>query len=267
MGLRHPLDDQDDEPTPENARGAGAAPARPDWLTDADAGARDEAARSGGDEDLPHPRLISSAPEKAEPGHPGKTEVTKRWEAAASSVPTLRLHQTPAGARAPVLPPEADDDPEAEADADAFLGDEETVAQRPNAAPARAFAPLDEPWWVVAADALRHDRRIQIAVGAALAALLAFLLWPRSSPNVSLSTIHRHPDRYDSQVVTVHGSVGDVFPMGSGYTFYLRQGRETLVVFTRSRVPVRGQNVVVKGTINTGYMDGAARQTLFEATP
>ena len=65
----------------------------------------------------------------------------------------------------------------------------------------------------------------------------------------------------------VNGRVGEVFHVGGGYAFYLLQGRDTIVVFTRSRVPVPRQNVTVVASVSTGFLDGAPRQALFEAVP
>jgi hypothetical protein len=52
--------------------------------------------------------------------------------------------------------------------------------------------------------------------------------------------------------------------VGGGYAFYLRQGREDIVVFTRSRVPVRREELTIEGSISNGVLDGKTRQALFE---
>ena len=65
-------------------------------------------------------------------------------------------------------------------------------------------------------------------------------------------------------MVHVEGRVGEVFPVGGGYAFYLRDGRDTMVVFTRSRTPERDEHVKIDGTVSTGYLDGQARTALFE---
>jgi len=247
------------------AKGAEPHPQRPDWLTDADTGAADEAARGrGADETLERPRLVSRASESAPT--PARAAPV-RWSAAASSIPTLRVRQAAASERG-----DARFEPEETGGAEPveYLGsDSDGLSSEPVAsvAPARTLAPLEEPWWMVAADSLRHDWRLQAAVAAVVLALGAFVLWPRSSPEVSLRTILRHPQQYDGRAVTVRGRVGDVFRMGGGYTFYLEQGHESIVVFTRSRVPVSRQTLTIQGSISTGYLDGQARQTLFESAP
>jgi hypothetical protein len=81
---------------------------------------------------------------------------------------------------------------------------------------------------------------------------------------VALSKIRHNVAQYDGQTVTLHGKVGEVYPVGGGYSFYLLQGRDTIVVFTRSRTPVRDEHVSVSGVISTGVLNGAARQALLE---
>ncbi len=205
------------------------------------------------------------APGPAAGGRPpgpatGDPKSAVAWSAAASSIPRLRV--VPA---AVTRPPETDDAWADHAGAGAFPDDLAPPAPAPAGPVGPApLPPLHESWWVVALDELRSNIRVQILVGLVLAGAAAALFWPRSEPSVSLSRIRRHVSEFDGRRVTLHGRVGEVFPVGSGYTFYLFQGRDTMVVFTRSRVPIERQTVAVKGTINTGYLDGVARQTLFE---
>ena len=44
----------------------------------------------------------------------------------------------------------------------------------------------------------------------------------------------------------------------------LVQGRDTIVVFTRTQMPTAHAVVTVKGQVSTGFLDGAPRQALFE---
>ncbi|HEY6866881.1 MAG TPA: hypothetical protein VI792_06470, partial [Candidatus Eisenbacteria bacterium] len=62
------------------------------------------------------------------------------------------------------------------------------------------------------------------------------------------------------------GTVGEVYPVGGGYSFYLLQGRDTIVVFTRSRTPVRDERIAVTGVVSTGVLNGQLRQALLENT-
>ena len=81
---------------------------------------------------------------------------------------------------------------------------------------------------------------------------------------VSIAAIHKHPERFDGRPVKVRGKVGEVYEVGGGYAFHLLQGREDIVVFTRSRVPVRREEVTIEGSISNGVLDGKSRQALFE---
>ena len=86
-------------------------------------------------------------------------------------------------------------------------------------------------------------------------------------PTVAISRIRAHAASYDGRAVRVHGRVGDVFQVGGGYAFYLLQGRDTMVVFTRSRVPQTDEKVVVNGVISTGMLNGQVRPALLEGAP
>jgi hypothetical protein len=132
---------------------------------------------------------------------------------------------------------------------------------------APAPAPLVEPWWVVALDNLRANRRAQLAVAGALVAVvvLASWMWPRGVGTTPLSQIRRHPSDFDGREVVVRGRVGDdVFAMGAGWAFYLMQGRDTIVAFSLSRTPEPRKVVTLKGQVSTGFLDGMPRQALFE---
>jgi hypothetical protein len=113
---------------------------------------------------------------------------------------------------------------------------------------------------------VRHGRDRRVQIGAAIVAVIVFVISMLSwmEPAFQLSRVRRQPERYDGQVVTVRGRVGEVFPVGGSYAFNLLQGRDTLVVFTRSRVPVFRQTVTVTGSVSTGYLEGSPRAAVFE---
>ena len=119
---------------------------------------------------------------------------------------------------------------------------------------------------MVLGERLAGDRRILIGIGAAvLVVIAAIVFWPRENASVSLRDIRRSPDQWEGRSVKVSGRVGDdVFPLGSGYVFHLLQGRDTIVVFTRSRVPERKQRLSVVGEVSAGYLDGRARLAILE---
>jgi hypothetical protein len=114
--------------------------------------------------------------------------------------------------------------------------------------------------------ALRENRAAQLAAGGLLlivVALVAFQPWA-GAPGATLGEIKRNPSRYSDRAVRVRGRVGEVFPMGNGFTFYLIQGRDTMAVYTRSRTPLEGQRVEIIGTVQPGVLDGETRLALFE---
>jgi hypothetical protein len=52
--------------------------------------------------------------------------------------------------------------------------------------------------------------------------------------------------------------------MGASYVFNLRQGRDTIVVYSRTRRPRLHETVRATGIVSIGYLDGAPRVALFE---
>ena len=107
--------------------------------------------------------------------------------------------------------------------------------------------------------------RTLVLVALAVIALVAVMLFrPKQEQTASIAAIRKHPERFEGRAVKIHGRVGEVFPVGGGYAFHLHQGREDIVVFTRSRVPVRREEVTISGSISNGTLDGKTRQALFE---
>ncbi len=196
----------------------------------------------------------------AEPPRSRRVAPPGIWAPVASSVPSLRL----------ALPAEHEPfEDEAFAAPAAYPrglpGRDEDLPRVATAPP--PLAPLQEPWWVIAADGLRTSRPVQIGVAVALVALvlLACWLWPRGVGTIALSELRRYPSRFDGQTVTVRGRVGDdVFAVGAGWAFYLVQGRDTIVTFTRNQMPKPHEVITVKGQVSTGFLDGVPRQALFE---
>jgi hypothetical protein len=84
-------------------------------------------------------------------------------------------------------------------------------------------------------------------------------------PGVAIRRIHNHPAEFDGRQVTLRGQVGEVFAVGAGYAYYLMQGRDTIVVFTRGGRPSSRSNAEVHGSVSIGYLDGVARPALFES--
>ena len=103
-----------------------------------------------------------------------------------------------------------------------------------------------------------------ILVLAVVAVMAVMMFRPREEQTTSIAAIRRHPERFEGRPVQVSGRVGEVFTVGGGYAFHLHQGRENIVVFTRSRVPVRSEKVTVTGSLSIGTLDGKPRHALFE---
>jgi hypothetical protein len=200
--------------------------------------------------------------QQAGPDPPPLKSPSGAWTAAASSVPVPRLALSKEAETTEEDRPDKVDTP-----AGGLPGGDE---DRQVAVALHALAPLHEPWWLIALDAMRTDLRVQLAVagGIAVLALLSYCLWPHGVDATPLSRIRRHPAAYDGRMVTVRGRVGDdVFAVGSGWAFFLVQGRDTIVTFARTRAPRPHQGVTVRGQVSTGFLDGTARQALFEAPP
>jgi hypothetical protein len=271
---------------------------RPDWLVGPDEGATSEVQRAGEQPSKGAPRLVRPGLPESE-GEPRKAKPAKpvAWTAAASSVPTLRhrgeaspQESRPGPDPPPAAPAEAwpggpvttsgsavalpAGTQPAEPPADALPGDDFPMDDLPAgtgtdggaARPATGIAPLKEPWWAIALDAFRSNRLLQAVIALGAVGFLVWKMWPSPVPSLPIAKIQANPEGFDGRVVELHGQVGDVFPIGGGYAFYLHQGSDTIVVFTRSRVPTRRAKVSVLGSVSTGYLDGVARPALFEET-
>jgi hypothetical protein len=119
---------------------------------------------------------------------------------------------------------------------------------------------------MICLDALTTDRRIQATVLGGLVLVATVWFWPKGQePTVSISRIKKHPAVYEGQPIRLRGTIGEVFAMGEGYVFHLHQGRDTVVVFTRTRTPEVHARVDVVGHVSTGYLDGVPRVAVFES--
>lgn len=202
------------------------------------------------------------------------------WEPGANSVPVLPRDTAPPAASPPraaqPVPPASAldfpmDDAEERARASAEAAASAAAAAERAAQPHAVVTPdafdlrnAPVPWWMQVPQMLREDRRAQVLAGLVGVLLLALLFWPRAEKSLSIGSLRRDAARYDGQSVRVSGRIGEIFEVGGGYAFYLHQGRDTLVVFTRSRSPRRGEGVSVVGMISTGYLNGQAGTALFE---
>jgi len=143
---------------------------------------------------------------------------------------------------------------------DGEIADDDPLERRPVrvAAAAAARPATSVPVWVA-----------QLGVGAVACVVLGVVAWwsmqnVRRDPMVSIRRIHARPADYEGRVVRVRGAVGQVFPVGDSYAYYLLQGRDTIVVYTHGARPKPSDGAEVTGSITVGYLDGAVRTALFE---
>ncbi|MEO5616516.1 MAG: hypothetical protein ABIS67_01985 [Candidatus Eisenbacteria bacterium] len=277
---------------------------RQNWLDGSGQGAGDERPAAGADAPPEGLRLTTSndlstavpvdrpkVPVRPAPGQNREVDKPRgpvAWPAAASSVPKLKVDATATAAGAPgaggrvaaariepIRPSEAPEASRRTASSSQFRDDqdeavEDDFTEFPEdtgpAGPVLVARPrkLEEPLWVIALDALRSNRRIQlIALATVLVPLLTWTLWPRSEPGISLSALRREPTRWDGQVVRLSGRVGEVFQVGAGWAFNLHQGRDTIVVFKVGTAPRTRDRISIAGSVSTGYLDGHPRQAIF----
>lgn len=119
---------------------------------------------------------------------------------------------------------------------------------------------------------LAESKRVQVPVwgwwGLGIAAALGIVTLATQSlsgpKGESISHIHSAAAELSGQALKVRGRVGDVFPMVGSHVYYLLQGHDTLVVFTRGAPPRVGAVINVEGTLSVGYLDGSPRPALFE---
>lgn len=196
------------------------------------------------------------------------------WKAAASSVPKLRQQPVPyepadteesfqgfaqdaVSARGPAMIRES---PRLEADAGPDDGPGLPVMPL-------AVAPPFWEVWLERARALPTPVVLGACAVLVLAAVLVFVLRPGEQASVSLSRIRQHPEAFDGQRVVVRGKAGEAFLVGGSVVFNLRQGRDTIVVYSRTQRPALHQDVLAAGRLSIGYLDGAPRLALFEEPP
>jgi hypothetical protein len=232
---------------------------RPDWLV----GAADVLEKS---EEAPVRPLAPLAPKSAPPAplsvvKGSKSDRPQSWSGAASSIPKLSLVPSQEAQPSP-----GDEEEGIERSVDLIspipgLGDAE-AASAPSPPP---FRPLDEPWYLVWGEAILTNRRVQGAVLLIAALIAGLIFFPKHRERgASLHSILHEPARFEGQAVVVRGEALESFDVGEGYAFNLRQGRDTVVVFSPRRRPELHQHVEVIGTVSTGYLDGAPRVAIFE---
>jgi hypothetical protein len=302
VGDALPLD-PDDKPKPDAPR---PAIERVDWLVGSEDGITADRDRAGHDAEAPleAPRLSrpidpdAGAPRSSsriplpfrtpasgvhplpKPAEPPAPEMPS-WSPGASSIPMMKRASAPAGAAAgrtggpiPELSREFPmDDAEERARISAQHAEQQAreaaIAARPHAVvkPQEFDLPTIEPsGWSRLPNALASDRRVQLAILVVVLGIIVAALWPRAEKTISVAHLKEHADRYADQQVRVGGRVSEVFPVGGSVAYTLVQGRDTIVVFSRSRSPKPREHVIVLGTLSTGYLGGETRTAIFEST-
>ena len=303
MAEPEPIDDAEPDAEPEEARPApeGGKPrssARPEWLVGAEEALESEFGQFGSGPGTAPPELHAATPptDRPRPGPPpvnpyagfaqsaaGRAFGTQWLETAYAGSSPSEHPASPAHAADHPPMPEVTAEPREE---DAGIGDapdpddaaapDHAATAAPDhaatAAPGKARRPAPppppppRPWWEKAVAAATTPLGL-IAIGTAVVLVIgAFSILGAKDPSVTISKLRRDPQKWDGQTVRVHGTVGEVYPVGGGYSFYLLQGRDTIVVFTRSRTPVRDERIAVKGVVSTGVLNGELRQALLENT-
>lgn len=245
--------------------------AKPDWLVGAHEALESEFARPEDQPDEAPPDLRSVVP--LPPQRPAGPRPINPYEgfaqpaAGRASSNWVETGYTAPDAR-PAGHPEAADLPEPEADETTGEGEELAGPETPTAAGERARwsppAPPRKAWWEAILERALTPAGLIVAGVAVVVTVAASLLFGPKDHSIPLAKIRHNAREFDGQAVTVRGKVGEVYPVGGGYSFYLLQGRDTIVVFTRSRTPVSNERVSVSGVISTGVLNGELRQALLE---
>jgi hypothetical protein len=301
VGEPQPVDpDPEEKPKPPDA--ARPAVQRADWLVGADDGIAAEIERHESGNAIPReaprlrrpgadsqanlprpsglfgPGVLPLRPDTPELRDAPEAKTTlPAWDRGASSVPTIK--RSAAGARpGPSSAPELArdfpmDDAEERARVAAALAEQQRQEAEIEARPHEVVAPKEfelpvvaVPWWAELQRFVLSDQRAQLGIVAVLLALAALTFWPRGGKTISVAHLKQHPERYADTSVRVGGRVSEVFSVGGSWAYTLVQGRDTIVVFSRTREPKVRDDLVIVGTLSSGYLDGQSRVAIFEST-
>jgi hypothetical protein len=214
---------------------------------------------------------------------PAHTPAMPSWDRGASSIPRLRTVESDVDKAKPMPAPppfgssaqrefpmdDAEERARVAAAVAAQQREEAEIAARPHqvVAPQEFDIPAVAPsWWSEPATQLRDNRGLQLWLVVAVLAALVFTFWPRGEKTTSIAHLKEHPERYADTPVRVGGRVSEVFAVGGSWAYTVVQGRDTIVVFSRTREPKVRERIVVVGTLSRGYLDGQSRVAIFEAT-
>ena len=266
--MRQPDPDDDFEtfaPSRFDDQGSGPGPVRPDWLTRVNDEGSGQAPRPRGAEPLANRPPAAAPPEFEPPARPVRPAVPR-------PTPPRPAPSPPTGpdAVAPgkVVPGNFAPDAGAPRDPDSWEGAVERVELNDDDPPGFVVTSrsggLDLGALQATVARVATSKPFLILVLALGAVMAVMMFRPRDEQTTSIAAIRRQPERFEGRAVQVSGRVGEVFTVGGGYAFHLHQGRENIVVFTRSRVPVRSEKVTISGSLSIGTLDGKTRHALFE---
>jgi hypothetical protein len=278
---------QPDDPFAHDPAGDPEHPSS--WLVGPDEGLAAEIARTETEPPLPRPTLLrrpgSSDSLQPPPVPPSPSQVGRviaepdsgsgfesgpgamAWAPGGTSVPSLRRVAPAYAAPEPTRDFPMDDAEERAMGGASYIAHDEEAPPPHTVVNPEAFdvhAPAT-PWWMQILHAIGGDRRIQVLIGLVLIALVAVAMWPRGERPMSVGAVRRQAAHLDGVSVYVAGKVGQVFPVGGGYAYYLHDGKDTLVVFTRVTHPMSRRPIKVRGTMSIGYLDGQPTPALFES--
>ena len=275
--------------------------ARADWLVGADEGLTAEADRVDRGQKFEAPRLLRPNNGEADtrrsddlgpltprppkpvlgsvaPPAPVPAPATPTWAPGKSSVPRMRrsVPTGPISSGGPIPELARDfpmDDADERARVAAEMADRQALEAAIAARPHEVVGPQEFelpavplPWWSRVPELVRMDRRVQVGLLLLALGLAAATFWPRAEKTISVKHLKEHGEQYADTQIRVGGRVSEVFPVGGSWAFTLVQGRDTIVVFSRTRKPAPREQVVVIGTLSRGWFGGESRVAIFEAT-
>lgn len=140
----------------------------------------------------------------------------------------------------------------------------EVPSASPSAKPAEEAKAPDN--WIEKIRTLANaNPKIAAIVLAAVSLITAGIYFmTRTEKTTSLAFVREQAASLDGQTVTVEGKIGEVYQMGSSYAYLLHQGRDTVVIYTRTSHPIPGERVVISGSVSTGFLDGVPRVAIFQ---
>ena len=268
MPLPEPYEEEEAEPAPQDDALAGPGPVvKPDWLVDAHDALESEYGCAGHVPGQGEPEPGSGIPTPgSQPRRPRPPNPYEGFAQSAAGRASSERWLEPGHSLPPAPRAQTGWTPEEEVAPDGDLAGPETPTAEVEQA--LAFSPVaPKPWWELLLARARTPFGLLVMGAGGIAIVVVMLLSRPKDTSVPLSKIRHDAARYDGQQVTVRGKVGEVYPVGGGYSFYLLRGRDTIVVFTRSRTPVSDQQVSVTGVVSTGALNGEVRQALLENSP